>query len=94
MGGSGSDAANIIAMDRALNNGEYKMFEREIYNEIKEHGEARITFTIEYRPGDERPIRIIFHVDIYENGKFIKILRGNFELIVDCYNPREGCLDR
>ena len=79
LGGSGSDPANIIPMDSFLNNGEYKMFEKEIYNEIKEHGEARITFEIEYQPGDERPFRIIFDVEIYENGRSVKILRTNFD---------------
>ena len=83
LGGSGSDTTNIIPMDSFLNNSEYKMFEKEIYNEIKEHGEARITFQLHYRPGTEpengRPFRIIFHVDIYENEKNIKTLRANFD---------------
>ncbi len=80
LGGSGSDAANIIPLDRALNNGEFKMFEKEIYNEIKQHGEARITYQLQYRPGRaERPFRIIFDGEIYENGRSIKILRGNFD---------------
>ena len=90
LGGSGSDLNNVVPMQKTHNNGAYKENEFDVRKFIKQceevatgkQVEARITFTIYYRPNQGQqtriPNRIKFDTVMYTDGKEGVSYTGDF----------------
>jgi hypothetical protein len=67
LGGAGVPD-NIIAQNISKNRGEYRTFENNIKDLVKQHGEVKIDVRLAYPTGSSKPIEINYFV-YDKNGK-------------------------
>lgn len=74
LGGSNKNQ-NIFLQSSKINRGEFKAFERNVYNIVQDDGKVLLKWDFEYANGGTRPTAIIYKV--LQGGK--EILRKTFE---------------